>query len=160
MIRPNKTSLKGPLRFLLIALFSASAWAQQPSAWSPEQEERYRSLISELRCLVCQNQTIADSSAPLAVDLRGQVQTQLAAGRSEDEIRSYLTDRYGDFVLYKPPLRLRTLALWIGPFALLGFALYAAYRFSRRSRLLMSDKPAAPSADALRRLLDEDNGRP
>ena len=70
--------------------------------------QRYQTLIHELRCLVCQNQSIAESNAPLAQDLREQVASQMAAGRSDDEIRDYLTARYGDFVLYRPPLRWRT----------------------------------------------------
>src|SRR5204863_3476570 len=77
----------------------------------------------ELRCLVCQNQTLAESNAPLAVDLRNQVREQLAAGKSEDEVKAWLVARYGDFVLYKPPFKASTLLLWLGPFLflLLGF---------------------------------------
>ncbi len=145
---------------LMILLLSpmAIARADAPAPMTAEQELRYRGLISQLRCLVCQNQTIADSSAPLALDLREQVQRQLVAGRSEDQIRGYLTDRYGDFVLYKPPLRTRTVALWIGPFVLLGAALFAAWRFTRGSRAAATG--AAPAnVDALRRLLDDEDRR-
>ena len=80
-----------------------------------EQQQRYEQLIGELRCLVCQNQTIADSNAGLAVDLRRQVAEQVRAGKSNREIKNYLTERYGDFVLYKPRIKPETLLLWFGP---------------------------------------------
>jgi len=117
------------------------------------QEERYRSMIHELRCLVCQNQNIADSNAPLAADLRNQVRRQLASGKSESEIRGYLTDRYGDFVLYRPPFKFRTLLLWAGPALLLLAGLAAALRYSRRTRPVA----AQVDQDALRRLLNEES---
>jgi cytochrome c-type biogenesis protein CcmH len=117
-----------------------------------EQEDRYRGMIHELRCLVCQNQNIADSNAPLAADLRNQVRRQLAAGKSESEIRGYLTDRYGDFVLYRPPFKFRTLLLWAGPALLLLAGLVAALRYSHRRRPV----PASVDQDALRRLLNEE----
>lgn len=88
-------------------------------AEDPAIEARVMSLSTELRCLVCQNQTIADSNAPLAVDLRNQVRDQVRAGRSDAQIVDYLVARYGDFVLYRPPLKLTTVLLWAGPFLLL-----------------------------------------
>jgi len=115
-------------------------------------------MINQLRCLVCQNQTIADSSAPLALDLRDQVHRQIADGRSDDEIRDYLTHRYGDFVLYKPRLAARTLALWIGPFALLAIALIAAVLFMRRSSARQPATPGVADAERIRRLLQEQEG--
>ena len=140
--------MKRLIPLLLLALLSATVGAQppqpgqppQPSAWSEEQETRYRQLISQLRCLVCQNQTIADSNAPLAVDLRDQVQTQLAAGRSEAEIRSYLTDRYGDFVLYKPPVKSTTALLWYGPATLLVLAVFVLVWIIRRRTKMPADR--------------------
>lgn len=122
-------------------------------ALTAEQEDRYQHVIDELRCLVCQNQTIAESSAPLAQDLRLQVKTQIASGRSDGEIRRYLTERYGDFVLYRPPLRARTLLLWFGPALLVLGALAAALVHMRQTQA----RAVAPSADpeALRRLLEE-----
>lgn len=121
-----------------------------------EQEARYRALITELRCLVCQNQTIAESNAPLAADLRDQVKAQIVAGKTDAEIHDYLTARYGDFVLYRPPFRERTWLLWVGPFALLLLVALAASFFIRRSKL-----PAATPVDrdALKKLLD-DEGKP
>ena len=113
---------------LALALLAGSAWAQDPAL-----EKRVTGLAHELRCLVCQNQTIADSNAPLAVDLRNQIRTQIAQGRSDDQIRAYMVERYGDFVLYRPPLKASTLALWIGPFVLLlGGALLLWRRIARR----------------------------
>ena len=116
-------------RFLLI-LFCGVALAQE----DPALEKRVRDLSSELRCLVCQNQTLADSNAPLAVDLRDQVRAQLKAGKSERDVIDFLVARYGDFVLYRPPLKASTVLLWTGPFILLalGVALLAR-RLRRRS---------------------------
>ena len=92
----------------------------------PVQQETYERLTHEVRCLVCQNQTIADSSAPLAADLRREIRQMIAAGRSEAEVKTFLLDRYGDFVLYKPRFITTTAMLWLAPFLLLlvgGFAL-------------------------------------
>lgn len=118
------------------------------------QQQRYRALIQELRCLVCQNQSIADSDAPLAADLRTQVQNQLAAGRSDREIQRYLTDRYGDFVLYRPPFKPTTWLLWAGPFALLLIAIGVALRFARSRR-----PPPPADTSALQALLDDEDRR-
>lgn len=115
-----------------------------------EARDRYQRLINELRCLVCQNQSIAESNAPLAMDLRHQVARQLAEGRSDGEIRRYLTERYGDFVLYNPPLRWRTLLLWAGPGLLLILGLLIALRQTRRR----PPPPPPPSADRLKALLE------
>lgn len=88
-----------------------------------EQQQRYEQLIDELRCLVCQNQTIADSNAGLAVDLRRQVAEQVRAGKTNVEIKDYLTERYGDFVLYKPRVKPETMLLWFGPVLIFLIAL-------------------------------------
>jgi cytochrome c-type biogenesis protein CcmH len=107
-----------------------------PTASDPALEARMIAITSELRCLVCQNQTIADSHADLAVDLRQEVREMIRAGRSDDQIRRYMTDRYGDFVLYRPPFKPSTLALWLGPLALLVVAVAALVAaISRRARL-------------------------
>jgi cytochrome c-type biogenesis protein CcmH len=103
-------------------------------------DERARDLAHELRCLVCQNQTIADSNAPLAQDLRGQIREQLAAGRSDQEVLDYMVARYGDFVLYRPPFKASTLALWVGPFVLLALGAFVFWRRVVRRR------PQAPPA--------------
>lgn len=91
-------------------------------------ESRYRALTRELRCLVCQNETIADSQASLAVDLRREIRGMLAAGWSDGRIRTFMTDRYGDFVLYRPPLNAATLVLWLGPLVLLVLAVWLLRR--------------------------------
>ncbi|ULQ46489.1 cytochrome c-type biogenesis protein CcmH [Flagellatimonas centrodinii] len=128
-------------------MLTCAAVAETPAV----EADRYQRLIHELRCLVCQNQSIAESNAPLAQDLREQVATQLAAGRSDDQIRDYLTDRYGDFVLYRPPFRWRTALLWLGPFLLVLVGLAVVWRQGRR----VVAAPAPPDADALKRLLEE-----
>lgn len=106
-------------RFLLAPLLAiALAGHAAPSA-NDQLEARTEAVSRELRCLVCQNQTIADSQADLAVDLRRQVREQLRDGKSEDEVVRYMTDRYGDFVVYRPPVRANTVLLWFGPVILL-----------------------------------------
>jgi len=97
--------------------------AEQSSDLSADFQEKVKSISAELRCLVCQNQTIADSNASLAVDLRNQVSRMLRQGKSEQEIKQYMVERYGDFVLYDPPVKERTWALWFGPFLLLALAI-------------------------------------
>src|ERR1700754_2602051 len=107
-----------------------------PTAADRALEARMLAIASELRCLVCQNQTIADSHADLAADLRKEVRELLQQGKSDAEIRAYMTARYGDFVLYRPPLKATTAALWLGPAALLAIALAAlAVTIARRRRL-------------------------
>ena len=86
-------------------------------------ENRYHSILNELRCLVCQNQTIAESNADLAKDLRNEVKNMLYEGATDSEIIDFMANRYGDFVLYRPPLKPRTILLWFGPFISLGIAL-------------------------------------
>jgi cytochrome c-type biogenesis protein CcmH len=110
--------------------------AARPTADDPALEARMLAVTGELRCLVCQNQTIADSHADLAVDLRQEVREMLKRGLTDDQVRRYMTDRYGDFVLYRPPLKPSTVVLWLGPAALLAVALAAlAVVIRRRARL-------------------------
>ena len=116
---------------------------------SPEHEERYRTLVDELRCLVCQNQTIAESNADLASDLRREAYRMVEDGRSEDEIAEFMVARYGDFVLYRPPLRGGTILLWAGPFLLAAIGLTVLAVYLRRRRRA----PAAPlDADERQRI--------
>ena len=108
---------------LLIVLFlSGPVWAGEarPLADDPAAEARLKHLAVELRCLVCQNQTLADSNAPLAEDLRREVREMIAKNMSDQEIIEFLTARYGDFVLYRPPVKSTTALLWVGPFILLA----------------------------------------
>jgi cytochrome c-type biogenesis protein CcmH len=121
---------------LLIALLAGAAAAidLQPAFEDPELEAQYQTLIREVRCLVCQNQTIADSTAPLAADLRREIRELFAAGQSREEIVQFLVDRYGDFVLYRPPLQPTTWALWGAPIVLCAIGLLVFVRVVR-SRL-------------------------
>jgi cytochrome c-type biogenesis protein CcmH len=116
---------------LLLLLFAPSLVWSQPQ----EVEKRTAALAAELRCLVCQNQTLADSNAPLAVDLRNQIREQIAAGKSEQDVLDFMVARYGDFVLYRPPLKASTIALWVGPFVLLVAGAFLLYRMIRRRRV-------------------------
>ncbi|MEO1573769.1 MAG: cytochrome c-type biogenesis protein, partial [Pseudomonadota bacterium] len=118
---------------LVVLMSCATVWAIDTATLSdPALRARYDVLTEELRCLVCQNQTIADSNAELAVDLRTQVRDMLQAGRTDDEIRDYMTQRYGDFVLYKPPMRPRTVALWFAPALGLLLGAFVLYRVVRQ----------------------------
>jgi cytochrome c-type biogenesis protein CcmH len=118
-------------------------------------EKRVAALAHELRCLVCQNQTLADSNAPLAVDLRNQIREQLRKGASERDVTDFMVQRYGDFVLYRPPLKASTLLLWTGPFLLLGFGIILLARRLRASR---SQVPPLSGEERTRaaRLLEQD----
>jgi cytochrome c-type biogenesis protein CcmH len=98
----------------------------------PGLERRVTSLAHELRCLVCQNQTLADSNAPLAQDLRNQIREQLKAGRSERDVIDFMVARYGDFVLYRPPFKATTVVLWTGPFVLLALSAWLLVRRVRK----------------------------
>jgi cytochrome c-type biogenesis protein CcmH len=113
------------LALLLLAYASPShAQLAKPVAEDPVLEKKVIALSNELRCLVCQNQTIADSNAELAVDLRNQVRKQLSEGKSDREILDYMVQRYGEFVLYRPPFNYKTILLWAGPFLLLLIAMF------------------------------------
>ena len=113
---------------------NAFAQADEIAHPDPAVEKRLKDLSEELRCLVCQNETIAASQAPLALDLRNQIRSMIREGKSDDEIRAYLVDRYGDFVLYNPPLKANTLLLWLGPFALLIVGGVVVVRIARTRR--------------------------
>jgi cytochrome c-type biogenesis protein CcmH len=123
---------------------------------------RLKKLESELRCLVCQNQTLADSNAMLAEDLRREVRDLALSGKSDGEIRAYLVARYGDFVLYDPPLKRTTWLLWIGPFGLLagGAALWWAILRRREGAARGMPPPADPDAEARGRALLDDSDEP
>lgn len=114
-------------------------------------DQRTTDLAHELRCLVCQNQSLAESSAPLAVDLRNQVREQLAAGKSEREVKEYLVARYGDFVLYNPPFKAETALLWGGPFLflLIGILVLRKRIFRKGDAAPLSDADRARAAKLL-----------
>lgn len=150
---------RGSVVACLIALAAtcgyASAADPQPNAPSAALDARLKKLETELRCLVCQNQTLADSNADLASDLRREVRELALSGKNDSEIRDYLVARYGDFVLYDPPLKHTTWLLWFGPFALLaGGGVLWWLVLSRRQR---ATAPARdPAAEARARALLED----
>lgn len=116
----------------LISSLAAAQVFEQREFQNPQHEQRYRHLTSELRCLVCQNQNLADSNAPLAADLRNIVFDMIQNGKGDDEIREFMVDRYGDFVLYRPPFAAKNVALWAGPFVLLFIGLWLLLRQIRR----------------------------
>jgi cytochrome c-type biogenesis protein CcmH len=138
-------SVKPRILVLLILLagvaFSVAGKDAQPSADDPVLEARVLALSKELRCLVCQNETLADSRADLAVDLRNQIREQMKAGKSDKEIIAFLTDRYGKFILFRPPIDPTTYLLWFGPFVLLLVGLLLLFRYVKHRRELIVDQP-------------------
>ena len=132
------------LLVLLALLLGQTAAALEPVDYrSPAEEQRFKALTAELRCVMCQNQSIADSNAPIAHDLRREVLALMREGRSDDEIKQYLVERYTDFVLYEPPMRGGNWLLWVGPFLILLAGGIAVYRIIRRKQ----PAAAAPAAD-------------
>ncbi len=125
---------------------------------APEYEERYEKLLSELRCLVCQNQTVAESPAGLADDFRVEVKEMLERGMTDQEILNFMSDRYGDFVLYKPPVKARTYLLWVGPFILLvGGVLIAILLVRRRAVAVQPKELSDQDKQRLQSLLEEND---
>lgn len=134
------------LTWILIVAVAISVVGKdaQPSAADPVLEDRVMSLAKELRCLVCQNETLADSRADLAVDLRDQIREQMKAGKSDKEIIGFLTERYGKFILYRPPMDPTTYLLWFGPFILLLGGLLVLFRYVKQRRELIVEQPLSP----------------
>jgi cytochrome c-type biogenesis protein CcmH len=139
---------------LLLLSLSVSAFAVQPDEILPDPklEARARELSMELRCLVCQNQSIDDSDAPLARDIRILIRDRLKAGDSDNEVILFLVARYGEFVLLRPRFAPHTLVLWLGPFVVFGLGLLAILRYRRASR---STTAEAPLSDEESRRLSE-----
>ena len=126
----------------VLAVAMARAAEEAPTvAEDPALEKRVNEIGLELRCLVCQNQTIADSHAGLAVDLKNQIREQLKAGKTDRQILDFMVERYGDFVLYKPPVKATTILLWVGPFALMAIGIGAAVLIVRRRRSAVAAAP-------------------
>lgn len=147
-------------RLMLTLVTLAGVWVVPAVAVDPREvladpvlEHRARDIGKELRCLVCQNQSIDDSDADLARDLRVIVRERLSAGDSDHEVMTYVTDRYGDFVLLKPPLKLGTYALWFGPVFLFAAALAGVLLFYRRSSMSHPEMPP-PLTDDERKQVD------
>ena len=134
------------LAVVLLAL-SLAAHAQDSAL-----DRRVSNLAHELRCLVCQNQSLAESNAPLAQDLRNQIREQIAAGRSDEDVIDFMVQRYGDFVLYRPPFKASTVFLWVGPFLFLVLGFFFLFRFVRSRRVpppQLSDAERARAANLL-----------
>jgi cytochrome c-type biogenesis protein CcmH len=149
------------LTLLFGFIFAGSVLAKEapPAVPDPALEKRVMALAEELRCLVCQNQTIADSRAELAIDLKNQIREKLKAGMSEEQITQYMVARYGDFVLYKPPVKATTVPLWFGPFALLFVALAGLfYYLLRRWRAAAPQSLSEAEQARVQTLLDSPDG--
>jgi cytochrome c-type biogenesis protein CcmH len=145
-----------PLLIVFLLLLSPLVSAVDTYQFNnPKQQAAYDTLVAELRCLVCQNQTIGDSNADLAADLRRQVYEMLQQGKSKEEILQFMTERYGDFVLYKPPFKAKTGLLWLGPVVFLVIGLLTVFLFVRRKKTIVpTDKVEdVEKLAAIRRLL-------
>lgn len=129
---------------LYTMIFAAASASEIPKFDSVQDEKRYQSLVQQFRCLVCQNQTIAESNAELAEDMRLTVAAMVRQGAANEEVAQLMTDRYGDFVLYRPPFKWHTAALWLAPFILALFLFSLAPKFFRR-------RPSAALDDARKR---------
>ncbi len=125
--------MKNIIFSLLILPFYVHAVDSNPSEFSnPEQEQRYQELINELRCVVCQNQSVADSNAELAQDVRELVRNKINDGQNDQQINDFMVERYGEFVLYNPPFNHKTYLLWVGPLFLILIAIIALLYFIRK----------------------------
>ena len=126
---------------VLLCLPSIDLAKEAKPVEDPQIDQRMQALTQQLRCLVCQNETLADSRADLAEDLRKEIREQMKAGKSDQEIIAFLTQRYGDFVLYKPPVKATTYLLWFGPFVLLLGGTLLLYRYLKHRREIIQDQP-------------------
>ena len=143
----------------LLMILPVAAREATPMASDPALEARVMVIAEELRCLVCQNETIAASHADLAVDLRSQIRSKLAQGQTSQQILDFMVERYGDFVLYRPPLKPLTLLLWVGPFVLLLLAAGVLALNVRRLRRSSTEALSPAERQRARQLLDQ-GGRP
>ena len=153
MMTTVKHVFAGGLMAAVAALSAGSVAAAEaePTAFDPIAHQRVVEVSEQLRCLVCQNQSIAESNAELAVDLRNQVIEQVKAGKTNKEIIDFMVERYGDFVLYKPPFKMTTAILWLGPLALFVIGVGAFYVNLRRRKRLVEEavKPLSKEEQAL-----------
>jgi len=122
---------------------------------NPEYEQRYKNLINEFRCVVCQNQNIADSNAALAKDLRKQVFKMINAGKSDEEIMMFMVTRYGDFVLYRPQFNSMTFLLWVGPFIIFIIGLYFLISFIHQRKEAVVTELSHKEKEKIKQLLDD-----
>ncbi|PLX62760.1 cytochrome c-type biogenesis protein [Sedimenticola selenatireducens] len=141
---------------LLIPLFSQAA-IEATQFDDPEKEARYKQLVAELRCLVCQNQNLADSNAELAQDMRRKTYELVQSGASSDDVVAYMVKRYGDFVLYRPPFQLSTLLLWLGPFGILAGGVAILFIFIRGKGKLADNQISDNDLQRAKTLLGEED---
>ena len=143
--------------FIAITLFTsiAQAGVEVVQFTDPKNAQRYQNLIAELRCLVCQNQNLADSNADLAKDLRNQVSSMIKAGSTNSEITDYMVNRYGDFVLYRPQFKSTTLFLWLGPLLVVICAAFVLVMFVRGKRNKTAEDIGAENQQQVRHLLQD-----
>ena len=128
-----------------VVIAAQATQTAQPLADDPVVEQRLARLSQELRCLQCQNETLAESRAGLAEDLRREIREQIRAGKTDQEIIAFLTQRYGEFILYRPPVRPKTYLLWFGPFVLLLVGLLVLFRYVKRRQDLIPEEPLSKS---------------
>ncbi|PPC92317.1 MAG: cytochrome C biogenesis protein CcmH [Methylobacter sp.] len=149
------------MKYLALGLFlwasSVFAGVEYRQFSNDDQRETYENLISELRCLVCQNQNIADSNADLAADLRQQVYQMVQQGKTKQDIKNFMTDRYGDFVLYNPPFKTKTGLLWLAPVLLLALGLISVFVYIRNKRKQLPEPMEPEQLQKIHRLLEEDD---
>ncbi len=148
------------LTLLLVVAGSARAGIEVRNFPDKATEQRYEKLTHELRCLVCQNETIAASNADLAKDLRQEIYEQIQAGQSDKQIIDFMVARYGDFVLYKPPFKPETILLWLGPFLMLATGLVILFVVIRRHGGASPVAVAADELDRARKILNEGKDNP
>lgn len=143
---------------MVLMVVAPNTWAKEavPMAADPEMEKLVNEISAELRCLVCQNQTISDSHAGLAVDLKNQVRDMVASGKTQDEIIDYMVQRYGDFVRYRPPVKPTTYLLWVGPFILMIIGIALLISNLRKRKQVITDAPlSADESNELESLLGD-----
>jgi cytochrome c-type biogenesis protein CcmH len=140
----------------LLLLAAGHAWAGEaaPAAADPALEKRVMELSAELRCLVCQNQSLADSNAGLAVDLRNEIREKMKQGESEAQIVDFMVARYGDFVLYRPPMKAATVLLWFGPVLLVVLGFVVLFRRLQQRRAAAAAELSAAERERAARLLE------
>lgn len=157
----NKSGIsKLGLLLLLLISFDLTAGVDVVEFSDESLRPRYQQLVEELRCPKCQNQNLADSNSPISVDLRDQVQRLLEEGMTDDQIKSYLTSRYSDFILYEPPVKQSTWFLWAAPIGFLLLGVFVLYRISRQTKSVVTQEKSINSQDQLRlrELLKNTNG--
>jgi len=141
---------------LLLSFSSVNAEVEVKVFTSEQQEQRYKHIIDELRCLVCQNQNISGSNAGLAKDLRKQVYKMIQAGDEDEAIFDFMVTRYGDFVLYRPPFKASTFLLWVGPFIIFAIGLFVLIRFIGQRKKKVVSELSDDDKEKLKKLMNKD----